>query len=220
MSVTKEDALAAMRTVYEYASTKKGGPNSAMAREIGIWMQREFKQEGVTAIQSVRRDRNAAAVAPVLADPAEPARKLARFVHPRSQQKSLGEPEGVAEVPRQGPKAIIHAKPLQAAPPQVSADQQAAPQERVKAAPKAKKESTENESPVVEAEAVPDAPAVVLNSIELASLRDRKPRTILMEFGADRISATLTHLFNVQGDDMPAGQMQKAALLKQKAESV
>ena len=209
-----------MRTVYEYASTKKGGPNSAMAREIGIWMQREFKQEGVTAIQAVRRDRNAASVATVSADQAEPARKLARFVHPRSQQKSLGEPEGVAEVPRQGPKAIIHAKPLQADPPQVPADQQASQTERVKAAPKAKKENTENENPVVEAEAVPDVPAVVLNANELASLRDRKPRTILMEFGADRIAATLTDLFNVQGDDMPAGQMQKAALLKQKAESV
>ena len=219
MSVTKEDALAAMRTVYEYASTKKGGPNSAMAREIGIWMQREFKQEGVNAIQAVRRDRNATAVATVSADQAEPARKLARFVHPRSQQKSLGEPEGVAEVPRQGPKAIIHAKPMQAAPPQVPADQQETRPERVKAA-KAKKESIENENPVVEAEVTTDAPAVVLNANELASLRDRKPRTILMEFGADRIAATLTDLFNVQGDDMPAGQMQKAALLKQKAESV
>lgn len=208
-----------MRTVYEYASTKKGGPNSAMAREIGIWMQREFKQEGVTAIQAVRRDRNAASVATVSADQAEPARKLARFVHPRSQQKSLGEPEGVAEVPRQGPKAIIHAKPMQAAPPQVPADQQETRPERVKAA-KAKKESIENENPVVEAEVTTDAPAVVLNANELASLRDRKPRTILMEFGADRIAATLTDLFNIQGDDMPAGQMQKAALLKQKAESV
>ena len=208
-----------MRTVYEYASTKKGGPNSAMAREIGIWMQREFKQEGVNAIQAVRRDRNATAVATVSADQAEPARKLARFVHPRSQQKSLGEPEGVAEVPRQGPKAIIHAKPMQAAPPQVPADQQETRPERVKAA-KAKKESIENENPVVEAEVTTDAPAVVLNANELASLRDRKPRTILMEFGADRIAATLTDLFNVQGDDMPAGQMQKAALLKQKAESV
>lgn len=208
-----------MRTVYEYASTKKGGPNSAMAREIGIWMQREFKQEGVTAIQAVRRDRNAAAVVAVSADPAEPARKLARFVHPRSQQKSLGEPEGVAEVPRQGPKAIIHAKPMQAAPPQVPADQQETQPERVKAA-KAKKESIENESPVVEAEATADTPAGALSASELASLRDRKPRTILMEFGAERIAATLADLFNVQGDDMPAGQMQKAALLKQKAESV
>lgn len=218
MAVTKEEALRGLKTAYEYAITLKGGPNSRMAVEFAVWMQRGWAADGTAAVAAAKRDKAAPVVVQQPTQDGQP-RRMATLKHPRAV--ALGEAKGVAEEPRQGPKAIIRPKGQPAAkvePPKVDQSKPDRPKATAVLKPEAVQERTGKENPA----AVVDAPdrAEALSTEELATLDSRKPRPILMEFGEARIEATLTEVYGVGADDMPNGAMQKAAMLKQKAAGV
>lgn len=197
--VTKEEALQAITTVYRYALSL--GNSHPFARDISVWMVRQWNLSGTMAVQAVQREKNANAKS-AKAAPVNTTDKPGRvkFVHPKSPQAQAVETEPTPAFP----------SPLQ---PETAQSGEGQDSQRRGRKPKSKPEQSAT-AESREGEESPVAAADPLNSIELSEVKGMGIREILHKFGEARLTATL-EVLEIEHADLHGSQ--KAAAVKANA---
>lgn len=198
-----------MGTVYEYAISLSGGPTNPLAREMAVWLQRHWAGAGSDLIIAKRRDKNAQGKVVAFE---QQQKKLVKFQHPKAADivndfEALEQPEGLGELTGAEENPEPAPNPTEENPEA----QQPAPN-----ATQIPAENIERQNPV----AADDAGAVAaeysqITKEEFKDFADAKPRAIHEAFGDGRITQTLVVTFGVTAAQMPAREIQRAALLKQ-----
>jgi hypothetical protein len=198
--VTKEEALQAITTVYRYALSL--GNSHPMARDISVWMVRQWNLSGTMAVQAVQREKNAnaksAKAAPVNTTD-QPGR--VKFVHPKSPQAQAVEPE-----PTPAFQSPLQPETAQSGEGQDSQQRRGRKQKHKTEQPETAQPQEGEESPVVAADP--------LNSAELSEVKGMGIREILHTFGEARLTATL-EILEIEHAELSGSQ--KAAAVKANA---
>lgn len=192
--VTKEQALHHITQVYNYALGF--GNTHPFARDVEVWMSRQWGQTGTMAVLAVKREKNAKAKAPHV-NATEP-RALVKFVHPKSPEANATneDSEPAFQPPPQQAEAVEGQEPSRRGrKPKVQQAEQ--PKQPLR---------DEDENPVAEAEPLTNA--------ELSAVKGMAPQEILKGFGEARLSATLEGL---EIDHSDLSGTQKAAAVKANA---
>lgn len=199
MDITKEEALQAITTVYRYALSL--GNSHPFARDISVWMTRQWNLSGTMAVQAVQREKNAnaksAKAAPV--NTTEHPKRV-KFVHPKSPQAQAVEAE---------PEPAFQSPLQQIAAP--SGEGQDSPRRGRK--PKAQAEHHPT-APDQEGGESPVAAAEPLTTAELSEIKGMALPGILSKFGESRLSATL-EVLKIEHAELSGSQ--KAAAVKANA---
>lgn len=219
--VTKEDALTHITQVYRYALSL--GNSHPFARDLSVWMTRQWSLNGTMAVQAVQREKNARTKTPAQVNTTDPP-KLVKFVHPKSQEAQVQEPE---------PEPVFPSPLQQAVAPSGEGKDTPRRGRKMKAMKNqpTPPEQGGGENPVVADESMSaaerceplifqpppftcSAPAEPLTKAELSAVKGMGVREILAEFGEDRLTATLDVL-KIEHAELSGSQ--KAAAVKANA---
>lgn len=210
--VTKEEALQAITTVYRYALSL--GNSHPFARDISVWMTRQWNLNGTMAVQSVQREKNANAKS-AKAVPVNTTDRPNRvkFVHPKSPQaQAIIKTGATADELWEALSDFSAAfqSPLQ---PETAQSGEGQETQRRGRKPKSKPEQPETAQPQEEGES-PVAAADPLNKAELSEVKNMGIREILHKFGEARLTATL-EILEIEHAELSGSQ--KAAAVKANA---
>ncbi len=197
--VTEEQALEHITQVYRYALSL--GNSHPMARDIAVWMTRQWNLNGTMAVQSVQREKNANAKAKTAVSVnTTDAPNRVKFIHPKSPQA-------------QAQKQEIATEPLPYFMPPPQQAQAVEGEEPPRRGRKPKMQTQAAEQPQEGAESHVAA-ADPLNNAELLAVKGMSLPEILKNFGEARLSATL-EILEIEHAELSGSQ--KAAAVKANA---